>query len=193
MILVGITGGIGSGKSTVCKVLNVLGYPVYHADERAKFLMSASRGIIKGLKEHFGEIIFDDKGQLDRKKLAAIIFHEPTDLKFINSLVHPQVAEDLVQWAGQQSSDLLFIEAAILIESGFTKYTHKILVVTAPLETRIKRITNRDQCSLEDAMVRINNQMEDKQRIVYADKVITCDGKTLILPQLFTFINSLKK
>jgi dephospho-CoA kinase len=175
MIIVGVTGGIGSGKTTVCKLFESKGIPVYNSDERAKHILAHHPDVKQQLLKLFGEKIFTDNLP-DRKKIAALVFSDKEKLKLLNAIIHPKVREDFEQWKKQQTSKIIIKEAAILIESGAYKQVDKILVVTAPLEQRIQRVMQRDGVSKYDVESRLNNQFSDEERLKYAHFVIDNSG-----------------
>lgn len=174
MLKVGITGGIGSGKTTACKMFEQLGIPVYYADERAKFLMQHEHYLIDEIKKNFGEEVYEN-GKLNRKVLADKVFNNKPLLMILNSLVHPAVFHDNERWAEEQRVKLvpyILKEAALLIESGSSKKLDKLIVVTAPLDLRMKRVSERDQSSIEEVMARVRNQMAEEEKIKLADFVL---------------------
>lgn len=200
MIKIGITGGIGSGKSTVCEVFKSLGVPVYHADQRAKVLMNQSADIREGLIKLFGEQIYQSNLEIDRAALSAIIFNNKQALSSINELIHPAVYNNFFDWCTGQQSAYVLMEAAILFESGGYKKLDKTILVTAPEELRIKRVQKRDKASEQEIKARINNQLSDKEKLKLTDYIIVNDGKQLITPvivqlhkQLSTHDNLSKK
>ena len=176
MTILGVTGGIGSGKTTVCKLFESKGIPVYNSDERAKHLLAHHPEVKQQLLKVFGETVFTNNLP-DRKKIAQLVFSDKEKLKLLNAIIHPKVKEDFEQWKKQQSSKLIIKEAAILIESGAYKQVDKILVVTAPLQTRIQRVMQRDGVSKQDVESRLNNQFSDEERINYAHFVIDNSGE----------------
>lgn len=186
MIKAGITGGIGSGKTTVCKVFETLGVPIYYADDRAKYLMHHNAELKAALIARFGEAIYKD-GQLDRPYLAQQVFNNPKALQDLNSLVHPAVARDSEQWQQQQSSAPYTLkEAALLYEAGSYKQLDKIIVVTAPIEIRIQRVMDRDGVSRQQVINRIKNQMPEEEKVSLADFVIHNDGKQSLIDQIMS-------
>jgi dephospho-CoA kinase len=169
--IIGLTGGIGSGKSTIANYFQSLGIPVYIADDQAK-KVSASAEIIKSIKNVFGSEVFLNN-KLDRKKLANIVFQNPDKLKALNRIIHPAVKKDFDHWLSvHKNFPIVIKEAAILFESGSYKYCDAIITVAAPLETRIERVILRDKTSRSDIISRINNQWTDEQRIEKSDFVI---------------------
>lgn len=169
--IIGLTGGIGSGKTTVAKQFEALGVPVYIADTEAKKIMDAPE-TLQLIKIEFGVSIFDD-GILNRKKLAKIVFENPEKLQKLNSIIHPLVKEHFQKWVKKNRESVFVIkEAAILFESGSYQDCDKIIAVVAPLEIRIERILKRDNTDYKSIMSRIQNQWTDEMRIVKSDYVI---------------------
>lgn len=178
MLKIGVTGGIGSGKTTVCKLFENLGIPVYYADERAKSLMVADKELKSGIKSLFGSESYFSNGRLNRKYIATKVFNDSKLLKELNKLVHPAVFKDGEKWFLQQKSKFALKEAALLIESGNYKTLDKIIVVTAPEEIRIARVMKRDRISIEKVKARIKNQLSEKAFLKHADYIIVNDGFT---------------
>jgi dephospho-CoA kinase len=178
VLKVGITGGIGSGKTTVCKMFEELGIPVYYADDRAKYLMQHEHFLIDEIKKNFGPEVYEN-GQLNRQLLAAKVFHDKEKVKLLNSLVHPAVFRDTDRWiAEQQAAHVPYAlkEAALLIEAGSHKYLDKLIVVTAPQNIRLKRVVERDNVSSTDVMARMQNQLPEEEKVKQADYVIVNDA-----------------
>ena len=193
MMKIGLTGGIGSGKSVVAKVFNSLGVPVYHADERAKQLMQNEQQIIDQLIRILGKDIYQE-GRLNRKKMASIIFSKPDLLKQVNEIVHPFVLKDFEGWAEKQfNKPYVLAEAAILFESGMHKTIDYTIAVAAPEELRITRIMNRDGVSREQVQQRMNNQLPEKEKIKMAGFVIYNDDTQFVLPQVLKIHDELIK
>jgi dephospho-CoA kinase len=191
MLKVGITGGIGSGKSTVCKVFSQLGIPVYHADARAAVLTDKRTDIRDRLIELFGTGIYNGS-KLRRGKLASIIFNNKEALGDVNSIVHPAVRSDFLEWASaQRDVKYILFEAAILIESGTHEIMDKIIAVIAPEKTRISRVLGSKGYTEQIIGNIIKNQLPDKEKIKHAHYIINNDGKTLILPQIMEIHNKL--
>jgi dephospho-CoA kinase len=181
----GITGGIGSGKSTVCHIFSTLGIPIYYADERAKWLMTHDLDLIKGIKTLFGEEAYLKDGSLNRKLISAQAFGQPALLAQLNALVHPAVGKDGLKWQAEQSSPYTLKEAALMYESGSHKTLDKIIVVTAPLELRIARVMARDQVEREAVEKRIAQQMPEEEKIKRADYLIHNDGEHSLVQQVY--------
>lgn len=176
MLKIGITGGIGSGKSTVCKLFENFQIPVYYADDRAKWLMNNQASLKESLCATFGEAVYDQAGRLDRTYLANIVFNDKAKLDQLNSIVHPAVFEDGVQWqAEQQAKGVPYTlkEAALLFETGSYKTLDKIIVVTAPEELRIKRVMQRDNTTKEAVLARMGKQMPQAEKEAKADFLVT--------------------
>jgi len=184
MLKVGITGGIGSGKSTICSFFEILGIPVFIADVEAKELMNTSSRIRSKLILSFGEDIYQSNHKIDRKKLANLIFNSPPLLEKVNSIVHPEVQTYFEEWCTKQSSPYIVYEAAILFESGFHKKTDFNILVTAPEKERIKRVMLREHTTGEEVRSRISRQWPDQEKVKLANYTIINNNEELIIPQL---------
>ncbi|MDR1864288.1 MAG: dephospho-CoA kinase [Bacteroidales bacterium] len=184
MLRVGITGGIGSGKTTVCKVFELLGVPVYYADERAKRLMDDDPDLKEKLNEYFGSRIYCPDGRLNRRLLAEIIFASPAALRKVNGWVHPAVERDFLQWCSRQETSCVMEESAILFESRAAQRFDKIILVAAPCRLRIRRVCSRDGAGEEAVRQRIHRQWSDRRKIPLADFVIRNDHRQPLLPQI---------
>ena len=183
MLKVGITGGIGSGKTTVCEVFKTLGIPVYDADTQAKLLMNTDAELKASLQNYFGSDIYHD-GILVRHKLAEIIFNDRTALEKVNSWVHPAVTRDFERWCTGQTSPYVLHEAAIIFESDMTCLFEKIIMVTAPDNVRIERVCTRDHVDPETVRKRMIHQWPEKKKIDLADYIVYNDNLHLITPQV---------
>jgi dephospho-CoA kinase len=183
MLKVGITGGIGSGKTVVCQVFHTLGIPVFYADEAAKFLMEHDEELIKNIQSVFGKEVYEGK-KLQREKLAAMVFNQTEKLELLNSLVHPTVGKQATKWMQQQTTPYAIKEAAILFESGSYKDLDKIIGVYSPKELRVQRVLKRDSSTTENVMQRMAKQMDEEEKMKRCDFVIINDGKEAILPQV---------
>lgn len=181
---VGITGGIGSGKSTACKVFRVLGIPVFEADHVARQLMNSDKNVRFQLIHLFGEAVYLPDQTIDRKLLAGIVFNNPSLLAQLNTIVHPAVINAFENWVLYQHSPYILHEAAILFESGFYKMMDLTITVATNEEERIQRVMKRDGTSEEQVRQRIQNQWTDEQRIKLADFVIGNNDNELIIPQI---------
>lgn len=185
MLQVGITGGIGSGKSIVCKIFRTLGVPIYDADSQAKRLMTTDTGLVASIKEEFGEMSYLSNGEFNRAYLAEKAFSSNEQTKKLNALVHPAVAKDYATWAGVQTSPYTIKEAALLIESGSYQQLDKLIVVTAPIGLRITRIKNRDPFRSESEIRNIMaKQLSDQEREASADFLIKNNESELLVAQV---------
>jgi len=183
-LLLGITGGIGSGKSLVSKVFSVLGVPVYEADARGKWLLNHDPEVRAQVQELLGAQVYNTEGA-DRKKIAAVVFNQPEKLEGLNQIVHPAVGRDFASWVeAHQKHPYLLKEAAILFESGANKGLDKIILVTAPEEIRLQRVQQRDAASAEEVRARMERQWTDERKIPLSDYRLINDGKTMLLPQI---------
>lgn len=184
MLEIGITGGIGSGKSVVCKMLEVLGYPVFYADIEAKRVMTEDAALVAGIQAAFGKEAYDDQGALNRKYLADQVFHHPDKLAQLNALVHPATISAYQLWVREQKSDLVFKEAALLFESGSYRLSAVNVLVSSPIALRIKRVMLRDHISAEAVKSRMDTQMDEESKRKLADFVIVNDEKQALIPQV---------
>ena len=183
MKIIGLTGGIGSGKTLISKVFKSLGIPVYNSDIEAKLLMNTDVLIVTELKQKFGDDLYR-KNVLDRKKLAEIIFNDINKLNYVNSIVHPAVKLHFNKWIKKQKSEYVIKETAILFESGTNKDVDLIITVIAPEHIRIKLIIDRDRLKMEEIKSRTANQISDSEKMNRSDFIINNDNKQLILPQI---------
>lgn len=186
ILLVGITGGIGSGKSTVCKVFEVLGIPIYEADLRARLLMTQNIDLMEAIKQTFGEEAYDTSGQLNRPFIAAEVFKDGDKLTTLNQLVHPKVGEDFRDWAqANHQAPYLINEAALMFESGRYQDLDKVITVFAPENIRIQRVSLRDKHRSEkETKAIIKKQLAEEEKIKRANYVIYNDGAELVIPQV---------
>lgn len=187
MIKIGITGGIGSGKSVVASLFQLLGVPVYIADEESKRLTNQSMTIRRQLIAHYGEAIYTAEG-LNKPLLAAKIFQDPAQRRIVNGIIHPEVKHHFEAWAAQQETPLCAIESAILFESGFDQVVDTHLMVYAPKALRIERATARDAASREAIQQRIESQMADEEKRELADHLIYNDNQQPLIPQVTALI-----
>lgn len=181
---IGITGGIGSGKTFICRLFEALGIPVYNADEEAKKLMNTDVRIKEKLIAQFGAATYKD-GLLDRAFLASMVFSDKDKLELLNSIVHPIVIQEAKDWAERQTTRYSVKEAALLFESGSYKELDYTILVTAPMDIRIQRVIKRDGATEQQVRERINKQMSDEEKLQLADFVIVNDGITPLLPQVW--------
>ena len=190
MIKVGITGGLGSGKSVVSALLDVSGIPVYIADNESKALADTSPVIQRDLKKLLGDDIYSD-GKLDRKQLATLIFSDDVLLKKVNEIIHPIVRKNFGEWVLKQESEICVIESAILYESGFDNDVDVVIMVYAPVELRLTRAMKRDGATEPKIMKRMNHQMPDAFKREKADFVIINDDVQPLIPQVERILEQL--
>jgi dephospho-CoA kinase len=196
MLKVGITGNIGSGKTTVSKLFELLGVPVFYADDAAKNIMVTDEILIGQIKKTFGNEAYFDNTSLNRKYIANIVFNDEQQLAKLNALTHPAVFRTFDNWVGQFSNEPYVIkEAALLFESTSYKMCDKSIMVTAPLDMRIKRVMQRDGITKQEVENRNARQFTEEKKIALADYVIKNDETELIIPQVLElherFIGSL--
>ncbi len=185
MLKVGLTGGIGSGKSTVAKIFEVLGIPVYYADDRAKDLMHTDPILMAEVKVAFGSDIYDADGQLQRKLLAERVFSDQTKLTLLNSLVHPAVFRDVNNWMqASEGAPYAVKEAALIFEAGSYRQLDFVITVTAPDEVRIERVMSRDAVSKDEVMQRMSKQLPQDEKENQSDFVIVNDGTKSLVEQV---------
>lgn len=185
MLKIGITGGIGSGKTTVCQIFATLGIPIYYADDRAKALMISDNDLIHQIKNIFGEDAYDENGELNRKLISEKAFNDKTLLQQLNALVHPAVFQDTLNWyQTHHDKSYTLYEAAIMFESGSYKLLDKTITVFAPEEDRILRTMKRDNISREEVQLRIDKQMAEEEKIKMADYVIYNDHSQPLIEQV---------
>ena len=185
-ILVGITGGIGSGKTVVCNIFKILGIQVYDADARAKQLMISDASLVASIKQNFGKEIYLEDVQLDRVQLANQVFVNKEKLEMLNKLVHPAIAQDFEKWVKiHEDQTYLIKEAALLVEAGSYKSLDYLITVTAPLSLRIHRIQSRDpHRTRENIEAIISKQLGDEQKIAKSQFVIKNDEQSRLIPQV---------
>jgi dephospho-CoA kinase len=179
----GITGGIGSGKTSVCRVFDVLGVPVFSADREASEIMEKDGEIINKLNSIAGKNLYVN-GSLDRMDLANIIFNDNSLLQQVNLLVHPVVFNHFMNWVLEQSAPYVIMEAAILFESGASDFVDKVATVVAPVEQRMERVIQRNKLSREQVLERMKNQMDDEARIKLSDYIIYNSENDMIIPAI---------
>ncbi len=192
---IGITGGIGSGKSTICKIFTCLGVPVYDADSRAKSIMTTDGILIEQIKKEFGDLVYLPDGSLDREYLSRVIFENQEKRSLLNQMVHPRVAADTDRWLDQNREATYVVrEAALLIESGAYLRVDKVLLVTAPEELRIKRVLARDPHRLREEIRKIiATQIPEEEKKKVADVVVYNDETQLLVPQILQLHNQFLK
>jgi len=192
ILKVGITGGIGSGKTTVCKIFELLGIPVYYADGQAKQLMVSDPRLVAGVKKLFGPDSYLPNGALNRPFIAKEVFSDDRKLEQLNRLVHPAVAEDSDRWHhAQENVPYTLKEAALLFESGNHKQLDKLITVFAPEELRIRRVVERDHSSPEEARARMAKQMPEEEKMKRSDFVVHNDGKHSLIRQVLDIHHAL--
>ncbi len=188
--IIGLTGGIGSGKTTVAKHFESLGFPVYNSDNEAKKITNTSDILLK-IKNVFGDSIFDEQ-VLNRKKLGEIVFKNPEKLKQLNAIIHPEVKIHFEKWLIENKDSLFVIkESAILIETGEYKFCDFVITVIASLENRIERVMQRDKISEIEVMIRVKNQLSDKERIAKSNFIINNDISEIAKFETKTIFNTL--
>ncbi|MBC7872853.1 MAG: dephospho-CoA kinase [Ferruginibacter sp.] len=183
MLRIGLTGGIGGGKTTVAKVFETLGIPVYYADDKAKLLMNTREDLKTSISHQFGNDVYKN-GELDRKYLASIVFNNKEKLELLNSLTHPFTIRDAEQWMGQQTTPYVIKEAALLFESGAAEQLDYIIGVYAPQHIRVQRVMDRDKVPEEEVMKRISRQMDEEMKMKLCNFVITNNDQQLVIPQV---------
>lgn len=193
MKAIGLTGGIGSGKSTVARILKLMGFSVYIADNEASQLMHTHPEIRKEIIAHFGEAVYDSQGNVNKPFLAKLVFNHPDHLATINHIVHPRVMEDFRQWSNRQSNDLVFFESAILFEAGLNTEFQTIICVTAPEAERLARVINRDRTTPAQVKARIQNQLDDSAKCQQSDFIICNDEQHMVIEQILEIIDTIKK
>ncbi len=190
MLKIGITGGIGSGKTTICKFFELLGVPVYYADDVSKELLHSDPEIKEKMLSVFGNEILDDHQQISRKKIAERVFNNEKELKQLNAIIHPAVALHFEEWLLQYATYPYIIkEAAILFESGAYRQLDKIISIVAPVEQRIRRVVKRDGTSDEEVKKRMLAQLSDEERIARSQFIIENNGMQLVIPQVLKLHN----
>lgn len=190
MLKIGLTGGIGSGKTTVAKIFEILGIPVYYADEAAKKLMNEDEELKKNIIAEFGEDIYIN-GKLDRKTLAGIVFNTPEKLNILNSIVHPATINDASKWMQKQSAPYSLKEAAIIFESASQHHLDYVIGVTAPAQLRIQRTMQRDGITQQEVIARMDKQMDETIKMKLCDFLIYNDEQQMLLPQVLELHNKL--
>jgi dephospho-CoA kinase len=183
MLRIGLTGGIGSGKTTVARVFETLGIPVYHADDMAKHLMNTNEELKSSITKEFGKEAYGE-GELDRKYLAGIVFNDKEKLALLNSLVHPVTIQDAEEWMKKQTSPYVIKEAALLFESGAAEKLDYIIGIYAPQHIRVKRVMERDKIPVEEIMKRITRQIDEEMKMKLCDFVIINNDQQLVIPRV---------
>ena len=193
MLNVGITGGIGSGKTTVCKIFERFGIPIYYADDRAKKLMITNQEIIDKVKHIFGKNSYLKSGQLNRSLISKEAFSNPEKLKALNAVVHPAVAKDTLDWQSSLNDVPYSLkEAALIIETGGHLFLDKLIVVSTPQDIRIQRVMNRDDTKKEAVLARMKKQLPEEEKLKHADYIIKNDGSESLILQVWKIHLELK-
>lgn len=191
MITIGITGGMGSGKSIVAALLTVYGIPVYDADSESKRLLLTSPTIRRGLIDLLGADIYSPDGtSLCRARMASLIFADPNLLARVNAIIHPEVGRDFDAWRARLTTSVCAMESAILFESGFDRRADLRLMVYAPEAIRLQRVMARDNATEAAARQRMQRQWPDERKIALSDAVITNDGRAALIPQVEAFVKA---
>jgi dephospho-CoA kinase len=183
MLKIGLTGGIGSGKSTVAKIFELLQAPVYYADEASRRLYHTDPELMAQIKKHFGEDMYSE-GQLNRNKMADIVFNDPQKLELLNQLVHPPTLRDAQEWMLAQKAPYVIKEAALLFESGSAAGLDYIIGVQAPVAVRLKRVMDRDKTTREEVLSRMKRQINEDIKMRLCDFIIRNNEQELVIPQV---------
>jgi dephospho-CoA kinase len=183
MLKIGLTGGIGSGKTTVAKIFELLNVPVYYADEATKRLYHNDAALMASVKKNFGEDVYT-AGELDRSKLGAIVFSDPEKLTLLNKLAHPPTIKDAEDWMNKQTAHYIIKEAALLFESSSYKGLDYIIGVRSSLELRIKRTMERDGITKDEVIKRMQRQMNEESKMDQCDFIINNNEQELVIPQV---------
>ena len=190
---IGITGGMGSGKSFVCSIIENLGYPIFYSDKEAKWLMENNASLIAEIKKIVGNNAYTNN-KINKEEIRKYIFDSAENRKKLNEIVHPAVTQHFDYWAQQfKSNSLLFNESALLIETGSYKRFDKIILITASQDVKIKRLIQRENVSKEEIRLRMNSQLSDEVKKDHADYIIENNETDFLLPKIFTIIDQLKK
>ena len=194
MLRIGLTGGIGSGKSTVARIFSVLGIPIYSADDASKRLMAEDAELRSSIISSFGNESYTD-GILNRKYLSDQVFNDSEKIKLLNSLVHPVTLRDAAEWMKKQKTPYVIKEAALIFESGSQKMLDYVIGVKAPLALRIERTMKRDNVTSHEVNARIDLQMDEEEKLHLCDYLIVNDEKQMLIPQVLAlhekFLNTL--
>jgi len=183
MLKIGLTGGIGSGKTTVARIFEVLGVPVYYADDAAKRLMNENDDLKNSVIKAFGADAYKD-GKLNREYISAIVFNSKEKLQVLNSIIHPATINDALAWFKNQAAPYVVKEAALIFESGSQKELDFVIGVKSPFDLRVKRTMFRDHISLKEVQSRIDKQMDEEEKLRLCDYVIVNDEQQILIPQV---------
>ena len=190
MLKIGLTGGIGSGKSTVAKIFELLQVPVYYADEASRRLYHTDPELMAQIKKHFGEDMYSE-GKLNRSKMAEIVFNDPQKLELLNQLVHPPTLRDAQEWIRAQKAPYVIKEAALLFESGSAAGLDYIIGIQAPVAVRLKRVRDRDKTTREEVLSRMNRQIDEDIKMRLCDFIVRNNEQELVIPQVLDLHNKL--
>jgi len=185
MLKIGLTGGIGSGKTTVAQIFEVLGIPVYYADREAKRLMNEDPHLKDQITKSFGDEVYS-AGKLDRAHMGKLVFENPEKLALLNALVHPATIRDAESWMKRQTTPYAVKEAALIFEGGLEKYFDHVIGVSAPQAMRLERARLRDNSTIEQVLQRMAQQMDEKEKMSRCEFVILNDGINAVLPQVLS-------
>ena len=183
MLRIGLTGGIGSGKSTVARIFSVLGIPVYDSDTASKRLMAEDEMLKDKIIQSFGKESYIN-GRLNRKYLSEQVFSDPEKTDLLNSIVHPATIKDAEGWMKKQNSPYLIKEAALIFESGSNRFLDKVIGVSSPLSLRMERTIKRSNITAEQVKARINLQMDEEEKMALCDYIIVNDEQQMLIPQV---------
>jgi dephospho-CoA kinase len=192
MLRIGLTGGIGSGKTTVAKIFELLGVPVYYADDETKRIMNENEGLKAAIKKQFGEESYTN-GELNRPFLATKVFSDPYQLEILNSLTHPVTINDAANWMNLQKRPYVIKEAALIFESGAVEHLDYVIGVYAPEALRVKRAMERNNVSREDVIKRMNRQLDEEIKMRLCDFILKNDEQDLLIPQVISLHSKLLK
>lgn len=185
MLRIGLTGGIGSGKSTVARIFSVLGVPVYDSDTASKKLMSEDEGLKEKILQSFGKESYIN-GNLNRRYLSEQVFHDHKKAELLNSIVHPATIKDAEEWMKKQNAPYIIKEAALIFESGSNRLLDKVIGVSSPLLLRIERTVQRSNISVEQVKARMALQMDEEEKMRLCDYVIINDEQQMLIPQVLS-------
>lgn len=185
VLKIGLTGGLGSGKTFISKIFVTLGIPIFYADDISKNIISSDPSASQEIRLAFGEGVFDASGMLNRRALANLVFNDPFQLQRLNAILHPKVFKAFENWSSAQVAPYIIKEAAILFESGSYKGLDHVITVSSPMELRLRRVQERDNCSKEEFMARVSKQLNEEERIQRADFVIYNDEDRMLIPQVY--------
>lgn len=190
MKIVGLTGNIGAGKSTIARIFRELGVPVFDSDWAGKNILRTDNSVLNQIKNIFGDSVFQGN-QIDRRRLADTVFGHPEKLEQLNQIIHPVVKAHFDNWVSRQSAPFVIREAAIMIESGSYLDLDAMILVTCPEEIRIRRVINRDSVTKEQVLARMESQLPEEEKKEKATFIIVNDGKELVIPQVLNIVKKI--